>query len=262
MADEKNDKRASNHRKERGRFADREARGRAARAQPREPAQPTAQTQPARDPLLGTRGLVRLFHQARRKETAVRGDLHALRAGHERAPDADDRVAGPREALAGRPGSPEVRRVWLEAADRDRARKRQRRGQRRNVNGWNAGSSSRRAYDAAVHEPPKSRDGSRDYGIHGAGMRWVLREPGQGAITFQVFTNWLPPEPREPELRLLHRWLDSWSGIGHVVAGMARQGYRLHLTNIDASTWRATFSHDAMTVADGFAAAPTPRGRV
>jgi integrase len=36
-------------------------------------------------------------------------------------------------------------------------------------------------------------------------------------------------EAREPELRLLHAWLDTWSGIGHVVAGMARQGYRLHL---------------------------------
>ena len=23
-------------------------------------------------------------------------------------------------------------------------------------------------------------------------------------------------EPREPELRLVHRWLDSWSGIGYV----------------------------------------------
>ena len=29
--------------------------------------------------------------------------------------------------------------------------------------------------------------------------------------------------PTAPELRLLHRWLDSWSGVGYVVAGMARQ---------------------------------------
>jgi len=34
-------------------------------------------------------------------------------------------------------------------------------------------------------------------------------------------------EPREPELRVLHRWLDSWSGVGYVVAGMARQEYDL-----------------------------------
>jgi hypothetical protein len=33
--------------------------------------------------------------------------------------------------------------------------------------------------------------------------------------------------PTEPELRLLHRWLDSWRGIGDIVAGMARQEYDL-----------------------------------
>jgi len=47
MADEKNDKRASNHRQERGRFADRAERGRRAKAQPDQPAQPTAQAQQA-----------------------------------------------------------------------------------------------------------------------------------------------------------------------------------------------------------------------
>src|SRR5437667_9579853 len=39
--------------------------------------------------------------------------------------------------------------------------------------------------------------------------------------------------PREPELRVLHRWLDTWSGVGHVVAGMARQGYDLELRRYD-----------------------------
>lgn len=34
-------------------------------------------------------------------------------------------------------------------------------------------------------------------------------------------------EPRVRELRLLHRWLDSWRGIGDIVAGMGRQGYDL-----------------------------------
>jgi len=33
--------------------------------------------------------------------------------------------------------------------------------------------------------------------------------------------------PTEPELRLLHRWLDSWRGIGDIVAGIARQEYDL-----------------------------------
>jgi len=31
----------------------------------------------------------------------------------------------------------------------------------------------------------------------------------------------------EPELKLLHRWLDCWRGIGDVVRGMARQEYDL-----------------------------------
>ena len=33
-------------------------------------------------------------------------------------------------------------------------------------------------------------------------------------------------EPRAPEFQLLHRCFDSWRGIGDVVTGMERQGYR------------------------------------
>ena len=47
--------------------------------------------------------------------------------------------------------------------------------------------------------------------------------------------------PIEPELRRLHRWLDSWPGIGHVVAGMAREGYDLELRRYDGHGWRAMF---------------------
>jgi hypothetical protein len=39
----------------------------------------------------------------------------------------------------------------------------------------------------------------------------------------------------------LRTWLDSWSGIGHVAVGMARQGYDLQLTRYDDRGWRATF---------------------
>jgi hypothetical protein len=64
--------------------------------------------------------------------------------------------------------------------------------------------------------------------------------------------------PTEPELKLLQQWLDCWRGVGDVVAGMNRQGYWLHLSNIDAGTWRATFSRDAMISADRFGAGETP----
>src|SRR5215470_18602514 len=48
-------------------------------------------------------------------------------------------------------------------------------------------------------------------------------------------------EPREPELRLLHRCFDTWRGIGDVVAGMARQEYDLELRRYNGRGWRATF---------------------
>jgi hypothetical protein len=64
--------------------------------------------------------------------------------------------------------------------------------------------------------------------------------------------------PTEPELRLLHQWIDSLRGVGDVVTGMARRGYRLHLSNVDAGTWRRTLARDAMTAADGFGADATP----
>ena len=62
----------------------------------------------------------------------------------------------------------------------------------------------------------------------------------------------------EPELALIHRWLDSWSGLGLVAAGMERQGYRLHLTNVEPGMWRATFSGHPMISAHGFGTAPEP----
>ena len=41
-------------------------------------------------------------------------------------------------------------------------------------------------------------------------------------------------------LHALRSWLDSWSGVGHVAVGMARQGYDLQLTRYDEKGWRAT----------------------
>jgi hypothetical protein len=39
-------------------------------------------------------------------------------------------------------------------------------------------------------------------------------------------------EPRAPELQLLHRWLDTWTGGGLIAVGVERLGYRLSLSHI------------------------------
>jgi hypothetical protein len=64
-----------------------------------------------------------------------------------------------------------------------------------------------------------------------------------------------------PELRLLHRWLDTWAVIGLVVTGMTRQGFQLGLDQ-RTGQWLALFycgtgGHHPMTVA-GTGQAATP----
>ena len=70
----------------------------------------------------------------------------------------------------------------------------------------------------------------------------------------------VPPET--PALRILHRWLDTWRGIGDIAAGMHRQGYDLQLTEYDERGWRATFYSSGMehsaTSATGSAFEPAP----
>ncbi len=65
-----------------------------------------------------------------------------------------------------------------------------------------------------------------------------------------------------PVLLTLHRWLDTWRGIGHVAVGMARQGFDLQLTRYDERGWRATFYMSGMehspTSATGTAWERTP----
>lgn len=43
-----------------------------------------------------------------------------------------------------------------------------------------------------------------------------------------------------PELRLVYNWLDSWSGVGLIIAGMIHQGWGVQLTAYAARDWRAT----------------------
>ena len=44
-----------------------------------------------------------------------------------------------------------------------------------------------------------------------------------------------------PVLQALHRWLDSWRGVGIVERGMYWQGYDLRLERYADRGWRATF---------------------
>jgi hypothetical protein len=44
-----------------------------------------------------------------------------------------------------------------------------------------------------------------------------------------------------PELRLVRAWLDSWTGLGLIVVGMAWRGWDLELTAYAARDWRANF---------------------
>ena len=66
--------------------------------------------------------------------------------------------------------------------------------------------------------------------------------------------------PRAPELLMLHRWLDNWRGIGHIVVGMERMGYGLSFKKYGngACAWVAQFTDDPMTSAAGFGSGPTP----
>jgi hypothetical protein len=47
-------------------------------------------------------------------------------------------------------------------------------------------------------------------------------------------------------LHALRTWMDSWTGIGRVATGMARQGYDLQLTRCDEKGWRRDLLHDGM----------------
>ena len=66
-----------------------------------------------------------------------------------------------------------------------------------------------------------------------------------------------------PGLQLLHRWLDTWEGVGLLTVGVERQGLRLSLSQITEGEWRATFmGESALLAPKGFGVAQTPWGAV
>ncbi len=50
----------------------------------------------------------------------------------------------------------------------------------------------------------------------------------------------LEPRPEPPVLTTLKTWLNPWSGIGAVVAGMTRQGFNVEVRQFPEG-WRANF---------------------
>jgi hypothetical protein len=78
--------------------------------------------------------------------------------------------------------------------------------------------------------------------------------------TLRAALGFLRLRARTTELQLLHQWLDSWAGVGLVVAGLARQGWDLQLTAYGDGHWRATFYVTGMahSIVGGSAWEPTP----
>jgi hypothetical protein len=74
------------------------------------------------------------------------------------------------------------------------------------------------------------------------------------------------PEPLPPALMSLRGWLGSWTGIGHIATGMARQGYDLELSRHNGQGWTASFwtsdvvhwSPRGVGGAAGYTSEPTP----
>jgi hypothetical protein len=61
-------------------------------------------------------------------------------------------------------------------------------------------------------------------------------------------------------LALVHRWLDTSTGVGAVAVGLHRQGWDLQLTQYGDGRWRATFYVTGMahSLVGGSAWEPTP----
>jgi len=81
---------------------------------------------------------------------------------------------------------------------------------------------------------------------------------GLGRLNLGGALGFLQLQPHAPALRLLHRWLDTWTGLGLVVVGVERQGLRFSLSHIAKGEWRAYFMKSPMFAPAGFGVAKTP----
>ena len=69
--------------------------------------------------------------------------------------------------------------------------------------------------------------------------------------------DFLQVKPTEPELRLLYRVCDTWTGIGRITAGVERKGLRRSLSHIAEGEWRAQLHADPMVAPSGYGLATT-----
>jgi hypothetical protein len=82
---------------------------------------------------------------------------------------------------------------------------------------------------------------------------------GQRLANLRAALCFLRLPPTEPELQLLHRRLDNWTGVGLITVGVERRGMRLSLSHIADEEWRAVFmGENALLAPRGFGVAPTP----
>ena len=83
------------------------------------------------------------------------------------------------------------------------------------------------------------------------------RADQQRAANLRAALAFLRLPSAEPELHLMHRWLDTWTGVGLITVGVEWQGDRLVLSYITEGEWRAQFISDPMVSAAGFGVAAT-----
>jgi hypothetical protein len=90
--------------------------------------------------------------------------------------------------------------------------------------------------------------------------RIAVHDRRRAVLTAAVGFALLPSRSDQREVGMLRRWLDTWTGLGLVVVGMARQGYDLQLTRYAEQGWRANFhaAGIAHSVVVGSGWAPTP----
>jgi hypothetical protein len=88
----------------------------------------------------------------------------------------------------------------------------------------------------------------------------ILRVPDdRRRLLLRAALGFLQLPPQTSALRAPHAWLDNWRGVGLIVGGMNRQGYRLSLKKYGNGDVGRGVNRDVMLSSNGFGSGPTPR---